>query len=154
MPQLTASAPRSTRSKGVGRVLIVVYGILALGATGRSFVQIAHSVEDSQQVPLAFWLSALASVVYIVATIALIAPGRVWYRVAWITITFELVGVLVVGTLSLTHPELFARPSVWSWYGNGYLFIPLFLPVLGMFWLRSRRARVDAIERATPPDAA
>ena len=154
MPQLTASAPRSTRSKGVGRVLIVVYGILALGATGRSFVQIAHSVEDSQQVPLAFWLSALASVVYIVATIALIAPGRVWYRVAWITITFELVGVLVVGTLSLTHPELFARPSVWSWYGNGYLFIPLFLPVLGMFWLRSRRARVDAIERDTPPDAA
>ena len=154
MPQLTASAPRSTRSKGVGRVLIVVYGILALGATGRSFVQIAHSLEDSQQVPLAFWLSALASVVYIVATIALIAPGRVWYRVAWITITFELVGVLVVGTLSLTHPELFARPSVWSWYGNGYLFIPLFLPVLGMFWLRSRRARVDAIERDTPPDAA
>lgn len=154
MPQLTASAPRSTRSKGVGRVLIVVYGILALGATGRSFVQIAHSLEDSQQVPLAFWLSALASVVYIVATIALIAPGRVWYRVAWITITFELVGVLVVGTLSLTHPELFARPSVWSWYGNGYLFIPLFLPVLGMIWLRSRRARVDAIERDTPPDAA
>ena len=154
MPELTAPAPRSTRSKGVGRVLIVVYGILALGATGRSFVQIAHSVEDSQQVPLAFWLSALASVVYIVATIALVAPSRVWYRIAWITITFELAGVLVVGNLSLTHPELFARPSVWSWYGNGYLFIPLFLPVLGMFWLRSRRARVDAIERDTPPDAA
>jgi hypothetical protein len=135
MPELTAPAPRSTRSKGVGRVLVVVYGILALGATGRSFVQIAHSLEDSQQV------------VYIVATIALVAPGRIWYRVAWITITFELVGVLVVGTLSLTHPELFARPSVWSWYGNGYLFIPLFLPVLGMIWLRSRRVDLDAADR-------
>ncbi|KJC65489.1 hypothetical protein [Agreia bicolorata] len=154
MPELTAPAPRSTRSKGIGRVLIVVYGILALGATGRSFVQIANAVRDSQQVPLAFWLSALASVVYIVATIALIAPGRVWYRVAWITITFELVGVLVVGTLSLTHPELFARPSVWSWYGNGYLFIPLVLPVLGMLWLRWRRPESDAVDRDASPDAA
>lgn len=126
MPELTSPAPRSTRSKGVGRVLVVVYGILALGATGRSFVQIAGLIRDSQEVSLAYWLSALASVVYIVATVALIAPGRVWYRVAWVTISFELIGVLVVGTLSLTHPELFARPSVWSWYGNGYLFIPWF----------------------------
>ena len=120
-------------------MLIVVYGILALGATGRSFVQIAGLLRDSEPVSLAYWLSALASVVYIVATIALIAPGRVWYRVAWTTITFELVGVLVVGTLSLTHPEYFARPSVWSWFGNGYLFIPLVLPVLGMLWLRAHR---------------
>ncbi|CAD6000039.1 hypothetical protein [Agreia sp. COWG] len=144
MPELTSPAPRSTRSKGVGRVLVVVYGILALGATGRSFVQIAGLIRDSQEVSLAYWLSALASVVYIVATVALIAPGRVWYRVAWVTISFELIGVLVVGTLSLTHPELFARPSVWSWYGNGYLFIPLVLPILGMIWLRSRRMGADA----------
>lgn len=120
-------------------MLIVVYGILALGATGRSFVQIAGLIRESEPVSLAYWLSALASVVYIVATIALIVPGRAWYRVAWITITFELVGVLVVGTLSLTHPEYFARPSVWSVYGNGYLFIPLVLPVVGMLWLRAHR---------------
>ena len=132
----------------------MVYGILALGATGRSFVQIAGLIRDSQEVSLAYWLSALASVVYIVATIALIAPGRAWYRVAWVTITFELVGVLVVGTLSLTHPELFARPSVWSWYGNGYLFIPLVLPVLGMIWLRSRRPGRDAVSGDSPSGVA
>jgi hypothetical protein len=84
-----------------------------------------------------------------VATIALIAPGRAWYRVAWVTISFELLGVLVIGTLSLVLPEIFVGPAklkdladgtVWSSYGIGYLFIPLVLPVLGMLWLRSRRA--------------
>jgi hypothetical protein len=143
MAQDKTVTPRTSRSSGAGRVLIVVYGILALGATGRSFVQIAGLLRDGEPVSLAYWLSALASLVYILATIALIAPGRAWYRVAWVTITFELVGVLVVGTLSLTHPEYFDRPSVWSWFGNGYLFIPLVLPVLGMLWLRAHRPTVD-----------
>lgn len=120
-------------------MLVVVYGILALAATGRSFVQIVREFDDA---PVAYSLSALAAVVYIVATIALIAPGRVWYRVAWITISFELVGVLTVGALSLTHPELFAHASVWSGFGIGYLFVPLVLPVLGMLWLyRTRRSQ-------------
>src|SRR5690606_12103084 len=109
----------STRATGVGRLLIVVYGILALGATARSFVQI---VERFDEAPLAYSLSAVAAVVYIVATAALVIPGRVSYVVALATITFELVGVLVVGTLSLTHPELFAHASVWSHFGSGYLF--------------------------------
>jgi hypothetical protein len=139
MAQEKTLAQRTGRSSGAGRVLIAIYGILALGATGRSFVQIAGLVRESEPVSLAYWLSAVASVVYIVATIALIVPGRTSYRLAWATITFELVGVLVVGTLSLTHPEYFARPSVWSWFGNGYLFIPLVLPVIGMLWLRAHR---------------
>jgi hypothetical protein len=117
-------------------VLIAVYGILALAATARSFVQI---VQDFDAAPLAYSLSALAGVVYILATVSLIARGSVWYRVAWITITFELIGVLTVGTLSITHPELFGHASVWSYYGSGYLFIPLVLPVLGMLWLHRTR---------------
>ncbi len=130
------SGTGSSRAVGVGRVLIVVYAILALGATARSIVQIISKFDEA---PLAYLLSALAGVVYIVATIALIGRGPVWYRVAWITISFELLGVLVVGTLSLIHPELFKHPSVWSSYGQGYLFVPLVLPILGMLWLRARR---------------
>ncbi|GAA2222869.1 hypothetical protein N1031_01620 [Herbiconiux moechotypicola] len=129
----TLTRPVSTRARGIGRVLIIVYGILALAATGRSVYEI---IAKFDQAPFAYTLSAVAAVVYIVATIALIVPGRAWYRVAWVTITFELVGVLTVGTLSLFLPELFAKASVWSWYGMGYLFIPLVLPVLGMLWLR------------------
>lgn len=128
-------APRRSIS-GIGRVLVVVYGILALGATGRSFVQIAERFGDA---PLAYSLSALAAVVYIVATIALIRSGSGWYRVAWLTIGFELLGVLTIGTLSVLEPQLFPEATVWSYFGAGYLFIPLVLPPLGMWWLASHR---------------
>jgi hypothetical protein len=123
---------------GIGRVLVIVYGIMALAATGRSFVQIVRAFDDA---PLAYTLSALSAVVYILATLALVFSGRAaWYRVAWTAIVFELVGVLVVGTLSLAVPELFQHPTVWSVYGIGYLFIPLVLPFLGLWWLvRHRR---------------
>ena len=135
----TAETARPTPVTGVGRVLIAVYGLLALAATGRSFVQIASKFDEA---PLSYSLSALAAVVYIVATVALIRSGGPWRLVAWITIGFELAGVLVVGTLSLVDPALFPHDSVWSLYGRGYLFIPLVLPVLGMWWLsRSGKAR-------------
>jgi hypothetical protein len=135
---------------GVGRVLIAVYGVLALAAVGRSLVQI---VEKFDEAPLAYALSALAAVVYVVATIALIAPGRVWYRVAWATIVFEFTGVLVIGTLSIVLPELFPHDTVWSWYGRGYLFIPLVLPVLGMWWLAKHRPAETGQAGARPADA-
>ena len=131
------STPERSRTTGIGRVLVVVYGILALAATGRSFVQIVQRFDEA---PLAYSLSAVAAVVYILATCALIfSRSRAWYRVAWVAIGFELLGVLVVGTLSLLLPELFAHPTVWSWYGIGYLFIPLALPFFGLWWLRTHR---------------
>ena len=135
----TGGPARGTRVTGVGRLLIAVYGLLALAATGRSFVQIVSKFSEA---PLSYSLSALAAVVYIVATVALIRSGGRWRRVAWITIGFEFVGVLVVGTLSLLDPALFPHDSVWSLYGRGYLFIPLVLPLLGMWWLsRTGKAR-------------
>ncbi len=130
------STAARTRSTGLGRVLIVVYGLLALAATGRSIFQL---IDDFERAPIAYSLSALAAVIYIVATIALVAPGDVWYRIAVITITFELVGVLVVGTLSIFDPVLFPAKTVWSFYGSGYAFVPLVLPVLGLLWLRRLR---------------
>ncbi len=139
-----AAAPR--RSLGVGRVLIVVYAILAIGATSRAVYQMATVYGTA---PVAITLSALSGVIYIVATIALLRPGRAWYRVAWVTISFELLGVVVIGTLSVLFPSVFVQGSgvdgtVWSYYGYGYLFIPVVLPVLGMLWLRSRRALYSA----------
>jgi hypothetical protein len=137
------SSPRR-RMSGVGRVLVFVYGVLALAATGRSVFQI---IDRFHEAPVAFTLSALAAVVYIVATVSLVAPGRSWYRVAWITITFELLFVLTVGTLSIVDAALFPRDTVWSYYGLGYLLVPLVLPVLGLLWLSRHRPRT---EKATP----
>jgi len=133
---------------GIGRVLVIVYAIMALGATGRSFVQI---VERFDEAPLAYTLSAVSAVVYIVATLALVFAGRPgWYLVAWIAIVFELAGVLIIGTLSLVAPELFGHPTVWSWFGMGYVFVPLVLPFLGLWWLATHRpaARQAAADTA------
>ncbi|WP_200919521.1 hypothetical protein [Microbacterium sp. Leaf288] len=131
---------------GIGRVLVIVYAIMALGATGRSFVQI---VERFDEAPVAYTLSALSAVVYIVATLALIFAGRRgWYVVAWVAIVFELVGVLVIGTLSLVMPELFAHPTVWSWFGMGYLFVPLVLPFLGIWWLATHHPAAEVLTSA------
>jgi hypothetical protein len=129
-------ADRGRRMSGIGRVLVAVYGVLALAAVGRSFVQIVTKFDEA---PLAYSLSALAAVVYVVATVALIRAGHGWYRVAWVTIVFEFVGVVVVGTLSVVFPGLFPHDTVWSWFGRGYLFIPLVLPLLGMWWLATHR---------------
>jgi hypothetical protein len=65
--------------------------------------------------------------------VALARGGR---RVALVAITVELVGVLVVGTLSLVDRAAFPDETVWSAYGRGYLFIPLVLPVVGLLYLR------------------
>lgn len=136
---MSTTHPRS-RMTGIGRVLVIVYAVMALAATGRSFVQIVRRFDES---PLAYSLSALAAVVYIIATLGLVLAGRRgWYTIAWVAIVFELVGVLVVGTLSLTHPELFQHDSVWSVFGRGYLFIPLVLPMFGIWWLRTHRPAV------------
>lgn len=133
---MSPTAP-STRMTGIGRVLVIVYAVMALAATGRSFVQIVRRFDEA---PLAYSLSALAALVYILATLALVlARRRGWYSVAWVAIVFELTGVIVVGLLSVLLPALFQHETVWSLFGRGYLFIPLVLPVFGIWWLRTHR---------------
>jgi len=53
---------------GFGRILVFAYGILALSATARSAVQLGTKAAEA---PLPYSLSAVAAVVYIVATWAL-----------------------------------------------------------------------------------
>jgi len=125
------STVRKTNS-GPGRVLVAVYGIFALAATARASVQLLTKFE---QAPLAYLLSALAGVIYIVATITLARGTRASRRLALIAIIIELVGVVSVGTLSVLNPEAFPRATVWSSYGIGYGFVPLVLPILGLAWL-------------------
>jgi hypothetical protein len=121
---------RPATTGGPGRVLVAVYGVFALAAGARAAVQLSTRFAEA---PVAYLLSALAAAVYVVATVALARGGR---RVALVAITVELVGVLVVGTLSLVDRAAFPDETVWSAYGRGYLFIPLVLPVVGLLWLR------------------
>ena len=135
MTQPPAERPRTS---GPGRTLIVFYFIMTIAALFRSVYQMAT---DLPAAPLAIVLSFVSGVIYLVATIGLVRPGRTAYRIAFAAIVFELVGVLVVGALSLVLPAVFPfEYTVWWGFGLGYLLIPLALPVLGLLFLRSQRA--------------
>jgi cytochrome bd-type quinol oxidase subunit 2 len=118
---------------GPGRILIAVYGIFALAATSRAAVQIATQFSEA---PIAYILSAVAAVIYCAATFALAKATDVSRKVAYVAIMVELVGVLTIGAFSYLAPDDFPDQTVWSHFGQGYLFIPVVLPVLGLLWLR------------------
>lgn len=128
---------------GPGRGLTAVYGIFALAATARAAYQLGTEFSVA---PVAYVLSAVAAVIYIVATVCLVIGNRTTHRIAIAACLVEFIGVVVVGTLSLTHPEVFRAPSVWSLFGIGYGFVPLVLPLVGLFWLLrvGRRVREDS----------
>ncbi|HWE90273.1 MAG TPA: hypothetical protein VG317_12505 [Pseudonocardiaceae bacterium] len=141
MPESTGSSEpagseaqlREATRGGPGRVLIAVYAVFALAATARSGVQIATQFDRA---PLAYLLSALSGVVYIVATVCFARGGRTSRLVATVSCTVELIGVLAVGTASVLDPAAFPDATVWSLYGDGYGYVPVILPILGLLWIR------------------
>ncbi len=124
---------------GPGRVLVFGYGVFAVAATGRSLVQLGT---DAGRAPFAYSLSLAAAVIYLVATTCLLRGGRRAWVIAIIACTIELVGVLSVGALSYAAPDLFPDQTVWSHFGQGYAYLPLVLPFLGLAWLRQVRPLV------------
>ncbi len=127
---------KSSRSLGVGRLLILVYAVFAVSSTARASFQVITKFEEA---PLAYSLSLLSALVYILATVSLARSGTTWNKVAVAAVVFELVGVISVGTLSFVAPELFGHTSVWSGFGSGYGYLPLVLPILGLIWIRKAR---------------
>lgn len=137
MPE-AARPERVELASGWGRALVFVYGVFAVAATGRSLVQLGT---DPDRALLAYTLSLVAAVIYLVATACLLWGGRRGWQIALAAVVIELVGVLGVGALSLAAPELFPDRTVWSHFGQGYAFFPLALPVAGLAWLRHTRPR-------------
>ncbi|MET0763715.1 MAG: hypothetical protein ABWY29_02540 [Blastococcus sp.] len=143
-----ASAVGAPGGSGAGRVLVAVYATFALAAGARAAVQLSTRFSEA---PLAYLLSAFAAVVYVVATVGLVRGGRGGRRTALTAITVELVGVLVVGTLSLVDPGAFPDETVWSGFGRGYYFVPLVLPVLGLALLLRRPSTGQPDQKSPPP---
>jgi hypothetical protein len=121
---------------GWGRALVFAYGVFAVAATGRSVLQISTGFDAAE---LAYCLSLVAAVVYLVATTSLLLGGAAGWRVAAVAVSVELVGVLAVGALSYAATDLFPDKTVWSHFGQGYGFLPLVLPFAGLAWLRHTR---------------
>jgi hypothetical protein len=146
--ETVASPPGSTKT-GPGRLLVAIYGLFALSACARAGTQIAT---EFSRAPVAYVLSAFAGVVYIVATVTLVNGSRTARRIAVLSCSVELAGVLAVGTWSVLDPASFPDATVWSTYGVGYGFVPLVLPVFGLLWLR-RFTRRGGIGRTIAPSA-
>jgi hypothetical protein len=132
------AAGPATKVRGPGRTLVAVYAVFAVAATSRAIVQILTKYHEA---PVAYLLSAVAGVVYVLATIGLSRPTAGGRLLATVACATELAGVLVVGTLSLVDRSMFPDAAVWSVYGEGYFFVPVVLPVIGLWYLlRPRRA--------------
>ncbi|MFI5842834.1 hypothetical protein ACIA8K_24315 [Catenuloplanes sp. NPDC051500] len=127
--------------RGPGRVILVIYCIFALAAGARAALQIATKFDEA---PLAYALSAVAALVYLVAAIALSRNSRTGRRVALVSIIVELIGVIVVGLLSVFDARAFPDATVWSNFGQGYGYVPLVLPMVGLFWLHRTTKPVTA----------
>jgi cytochrome bd-type quinol oxidase subunit 2 len=124
---------KSSRTLGVGRLLILVYAVFAISSTARASFQVITKFEEA---PVSYSLSLLSAVVYLLATVSLAKSGPTWKTIALASVIFELIGVLTVGVISLLAPELFVEASIWSGFGSGYGYLPLVLPVLGLLWIR------------------
>ena len=136
-------APDGTGVTGAGRALVAVYAVFAVAATSRATYQLLTKAGEA---PVAYALSAFAAVVYVVAAVALARTGPRARVVARAAVGIELVGVLVVGALSVLRPEWFPDDTVWSRFGLGYGLVPLVLPLLGTWYLaRTRVTRVDTV---------
>jgi len=132
-PQLIRASASPTRSVAVHRIIVALYAVLSLAGLGRSSFQVLTKFE---QAPLAYSLSTVAALIYVLATLTLaLSARRGAWLVAIVALAIELAGVLGIGALSLLQPDLFPDATVWSQFGMGYAFIPLALPLVGLWWL-------------------
>jgi hypothetical protein len=123
---------------------VFLYAIFAIGTVSRSVVQIATVFDEAR---LAYALSAVSALIYVVATVALILGLR---ALAVAACAFEFVGVLVIGALTVADTAAFPDQTVWSDFGKGYLFIPVVLPLVGLWWLLRGSRRQQAVSQSPP----
>lgn len=128
---------------GPGRLFTFLYGVFAVGASSRAVYQLATKASEA---PLAYTLSAVAALIYVAAFVLLLRWGHPGSRAALkVVCIIELTGVLGVGTMTVLWPDLFPHTTVWSYFGVGYLLLPLILPVMVLRWLSlTKKAPSDA----------
>lgn len=138
----SSTATLDKKTSGFGRLLVVVYAVFTLSAGARSLYQVIRKFDEA---PLSITLSAISALIYLVATIALAKKGEGAWKMSLGAVGLEMVGVILVGIFSYIQPQHFELASVWSHFGSGYGYIPLILPMVGLWWLfNTRPGRVNA----------
>ena len=135
----------------VGYVLAVSYPLLALSTGARALYQLFLKEGVTNYLPV--YLSALAALSYLVATIGFAYRRRWTWWLSVGALGFETLMTLLIGICSFADPALIGR-TVWRHFGEDYGYFPLFQPLLGLVWLlwpltmeaygvRKRRAPTD-----------
>jgi hypothetical protein len=115
-----------------GVILAISYPVLAISTGFRAVYQLLFKEGVTNY--LAPALSAVAALLYLVATIGFAVRKKWAWQVSVVALGLEMVLVVLVGTLSLIVPETIGR-TVWRYYGIDYAFFPLIQPLLGLLWL-------------------
>jgi len=124
--------------RGPHLILLALYALFILASGSRAVVQIATKFSVA---PLAYTLSAVAAVTYVIGWFAIRRAAHGKPRLAEVMLWVELGGVVIIGTLSLIEKQWFPDASVWSGYGQGYGWVPAALPVLALLWLHRTHDR-------------
>ncbi|HUN23832.1 MAG TPA: hypothetical protein PK299_11945 [Anaerolineales bacterium] len=131
MSKNTSTPPKSLleelRAVG-GYVIGFSYPLLGLSTLVRAIVQLSYKPG------IAPWLSLVAGIVYLLATIGFFVRKPWTWRFSVAILTIELIGILIVGTLSIVNPQSVGA-TAWRHYGADYGWFPLIQPILGLFWL-------------------
>lgn len=118
--------------QAAGVILAVSYPVLALSAGVRAIYQLFLKEDVTNYLPAV--LSGVAAIAYLLATIGFVVRKRWAWRLSVSMLAFELIMVLLVGTLSFIIPDVIGR-TVWGRFGADYGYFPLIQPLLGLAWL-------------------
>ncbi|MCA9991517.1 MAG: hypothetical protein KDE29_10990 [Anaerolineales bacterium] len=125
-------ASLSTFTSVVGAILAISYPVLAISTLARAGYQLL--LKEGVTNYLAPLLTAVAAVLYLLATIGFAYRRRWSWRLSVTALGLETAFTFLVGTLSLLIPEVIGR-TVWARFGADYAFFPLIQPILGLIWL-------------------
>jgi len=106
----------------------MLYGFWALAVCSRALWQYASRSGDL----LPSHISLLAGIIYVIITWAALRHQSTLLRGGLIC---EIIGVVAVSGYEMVAPLPYA--TAWSHFGAGYLYIPLILPIAGLWSLRS-----------------
>jgi hypothetical protein len=131
------SAPPVTVGLGkvatvAGYVLAITYPLFALSIGVRAIYQLCCRPDIPNR--LGPWLSLVAAVIYAVAAVGFARRSRRAWTISLSALSFELVCVLVVGTVTTLDPTAIPH-TAWGRFGQDYGFFLVFQPFLGLLWL-------------------
>ena len=118
--------------RAAGVILAISYPVLAISTGFRALYQLFFKEGVTNY--LAPALTAVAALLYLIATIGFAVQEKWAWRISVIALSLEMILVLLVGTLSFIYSEAIGR-TVWRYYGIDYGFFPLIQPFLGLLWL-------------------